>query len=43
MPGLPIFGNTFAFINKDEMPVEWFRLAAQKQADVSSEVEDKVF
>ena len=42
MPGLPIFGNTFAFVNKGGMPVEWFRLAAQKQGDVSSEVGVKV-
>lgn len=34
MPGLPIFGNTFTFINKGGMPVEEFRLAAQKQGDI---------
>lgn len=34
MPGLPIFGNTFAFINKGGLPVETFRQAAQKQGDI---------
>lgn len=34
MPGLPIFGNTFAFISKGGLPVEMFRLAAQKHGDV---------
>jgi cytochrome P450 len=34
VPGLPIFGNTFAFINKGGMPVEMFRIAAQQQGDI---------
>jgi len=34
MPDLPIFGNIFTFINKGGMPVEEFRLAAQKQGDI---------
>ena len=34
MPGLPILGNTFAFINKGGLPVETFRIAAQKQGDI---------
>jgi cytochrome P450 len=34
VPGLPVFGNTFAFVNKGGMPVEMFRLAAQEQGDV---------
>src|SRR6266508_2242854 len=34
VPGLPIFGNLFAFLGKDGMPVDTFRLAAQKQGDI---------
>lgn len=34
VPGLPILGNTLAFLTKDGMPVETFRLAAQKQGDI---------
>jgi cytochrome P450 len=34
MPGLPILGNTLAFFNQGGLPVETFRLAAQKQGDV---------
>ncbi len=34
MPGLPIFGNTFAFLKKGGLPVETFRLSAQKQGDI---------
>lgn len=34
MPGLPILGNTLAFLNKSGLPVETFRLAAQKQGDI---------
>ena len=34
MPGLPLLGNTLAFINKGGLPVEIFRLAAQKYGDI---------
>lgn len=34
LPGLPVIGNTLAFFNKDGLPVETFRLAAQKHGDV---------
>jgi cytochrome P450 len=34
MPGVPIFGNTCAFIDKGGLPVETFRIAAKKQGDV---------
>jgi cytochrome P450 len=34
MPGLPIFGNTFAFLKKGGLPVETFRLSAHKQGDI---------
>lgn len=34
MPGLPILGNTLAFMDKGGLPVEMFRQAAQKHGDV---------
>ena len=34
LPGLPIFGNTFAFVNQGGLPVETFQLAAEKYGDI---------
>ena len=34
MPGLPILGNTLAFMNKGGLPVETFRAAAQRYGDI---------
>ena len=34
LPGLPIFGNTFAFVNQGGLPVETFRRAAQTYGDI---------
>ena len=34
MPGLPIFGNTFTFMNRGGLPVETFRSAAKEHGDI---------
>ena len=34
VPGLPLLGNSLAFLDKTGLPVEMFRLAAKKQGDV---------
>lgn len=34
LPGLPLFGNTFAFVNSGGMPVETFRRAIQQHGDI---------
>jgi cytochrome P450 len=34
MPGLPLFGNTFAFMSKAGLPVEMFRSAAKEYGDI---------
>jgi Cytochrome P450 len=34
LPGLHIFGNTFAFVNQGGLPVETFQAAAQTHGDI---------
>src|SRR5687767_10355463 len=34
MPGLPLFGNTFAFMNRGGLPVEMFCSAAKQYGDI---------
>jgi cytochrome P450 len=34
MPGLPLIGNTFAFMNKAGLPVQTFRSAARRYGDI---------
>ena len=34
LPGLPIFGNTFAFVNQGGLPMETFRRSAAKYGDI---------
>lgn len=34
MPGLPIVGNTFAFMNRGGLPVDLFRSAAKQHGDI---------
>ena len=34
LPGLPVLGNTLAFVNNGGMPVELFQQAAQKYGDI---------
>jgi cytochrome P450 len=34
MPGLPLLGNTFAFMGKGGLPVEMFRSAAKQHGDI---------